>query len=178
MKAGEPKSSRNPLRGRDLSANVASSPDVCRDTKCRSHNSPAFTSELNLEQNYKMLLQSTLCVRRTSSCIPCHSLHTVAAVPLVGRRAVCTRGQLRGTGAQWRAAVSQRALGLGNGRGASVANRAGGRGRGPLRTVSLVNVDLGPSTVVGLVLIGAGAALYQVFICSGGVNMCVGMYAW
>ena len=34
-------------------------------------------------------------------------------------------------------------------------------GRAPLRVCALVNVDFGPGTLLGLLLIGSGVALYQ-----------------
>lgn len=61
------------------------------------------------------------------------------------------RAQLR-MGAGWRARVLH-APRLSRGRAAASHRR---------QTWALVNVDLGPSTVVGIVLICSGAALYQV----------------
>jgi hypothetical protein len=43
--------------------------------------------------------------------------------------------------------------------GATRPARAGGRA--PLRVLALVNVDFGPGTLLGLLLIGSGVALYQ-----------------
>jgi len=48
-----------------------------------------------------------------------------------------------------------------SGRNSAIVRRRT-RANGPVLIVALVNVDLGPSTVVGMVLIAAGAALYQV----------------